>query len=448
MFPARAAVYPTTACYDVAPAERLTVGSSRRSLRCSGAARARRLAQDGVKRVAAIVTEYHHNSHADVIVSRLLQTDTLDGKGPRRKLRLVSLYTDQVPANDISRALARTHGFAIAPTVAQALTLGGDRLAVDGVLLVAEFGDYPVSDTGQTIYPKRRLFEQVVGVFRRTGQVVPVFIDKHLADTWTDASWIYETARSLKIPLMAGSSVPLTWRYPPDDVRDDRPLAEILVLSYHTLDGYGFHAVELAQALAERRRGGETGVARVRCLEGQEVWRCLERGEINRDLLDRALSVLSRPPPAGRSLASLVKIPTLFQVTYRDGLSVQILTLNGAVGEWSAAWRYQGDPAVRATLAYTQEARPLMHFTYLLRGIEQMFLTGRPAWPAERTLLSSGVLDRLLISRKDGGRSLDTPELGLSYPSTGAGPSRRPRPRTARLMDLRTGVLQTQPSPN
>ena len=374
--------------------------------------------QDGVKRVAAIVTEYHHNSHADVIVSRLLQTDTLDGKGPRRKLRLVSLYTDQVPANDISRALAKTHGFAITPTVAQALTLGGDRLAVDGVLLVAEFGDYPVSDTGQTIYPKRRLFEQVVSVFRRTGQVVPVFIDKHLADTWNDASWIYETARSLKIPLMAGSSVPLTWRYPPDDVRDDRPLAEILVLSYHTLDGYGFHAVELAQALAERRRGGETGVARVRCLEGQEVWRRLERGEINRDLLQRALSVLSRPPPTGRSLASLVKLPTLFQVTYRDGLSVQILTLNGAVGEWSAAWRYQGDPAVHASLAYTQEARPLMHFTYLLRGIEQMFLTGRPAWPAERTLLSSGVLDRLLISRKDGGRPLDTPELGLSYPST------------------------------
>jgi hypothetical protein len=372
---------------------------------------------DGPKRVAAIVTVYHHNSHADMIVSRLLQTDTLDGKGPSRRLRLVSLYTDQVASDDISRRLAKTHGFAIKPTVAEALTLGGDRLAVDGVLLVCEFGDYPVSDTGQTIYPKRRLVEQIVAVFRRTGQVVPVFIDKHLADNWTDASWIYETARALKVPLMAGSSVPGTWRYPPDDVHEDRPLDQILVLSYHTLDGYGFHAVELAQALAEARRGGETGVARVRCLEGADAWRSLDRAEIDRDLLQSALSVLRNPPPKGRSLKDLVKRPTLFEITYRDGLVVRILTLNGAVAEWSAAWRYRGDHAVHASLAYTQEARPFMHFAYQVRGIEQMFLTSRPAWPAERTLLSSGMLDRLLVSRKQAGRILDTPELGLSYES-------------------------------
>ena len=39
--------------------------------------------RDGRPRVAAIVTEYRHNSHADIIVSRLLQTDTLDGKGKK-----------------------------------------------------------------------------------------------------------------------------------------------------------------------------------------------------------------------------------------------------------------------------------------------------------------------------------------------------------------------------
>ncbi|SVE59518.1 uncharacterized protein METZ01_LOCUS512372, partial [marine metagenome] len=47
-----------------------------------------------------VVTEYRHNSHADVIVSRLLLTHTLDGKGERPNLKLVSLYTDQVPKND------------------------------------------------------------------------------------------------------------------------------------------------------------------------------------------------------------------------------------------------------------------------------------------------------------------------------------------------------------
>ncbi len=319
--------------------------------------------QEDVKRVAAVVTEYRPNTHADAIVSRLFQTDTLDGKGPRRRLKLVSLYMDQLPKGELGRALAKTYGFTISPSVAGALTLGGDRLAVDAVLLVAEHGNYPSSPTGQTIYPKRRLFEQIVAVFRRTGQVVPVFIDKHLADNWNDASWIYETARALHIPLMAGSSLPVAWRYPPDDIQKERRLAEILVLSYHTLDGYGFHALEIAQALAEARKGGESGVARVRCVEGAEVWRRLDRREVDPDLLKRALAVLRNKPPAGRSLPDLVKEPTLFQVTYRDGLNVQILTLNGAVGEWSGAWRVRGRPcgARQPVLCPGGEPRDAIH---------------------------------------------------------------------------------------
>ena len=59
------------------------------------------------KRIAAIVTEYRHNSHADAIVNRLLLTHTLDEKGERPNLKLVSLYTDQVPAGDTSRKWAK-----------------------------------------------------------------------------------------------------------------------------------------------------------------------------------------------------------------------------------------------------------------------------------------------------------------------------------------------------
>ena len=172
----------------------------------------------GQERVAAVTTVYYHNSHADVIVSRLLQTDTLDGKGQDSPLELASLYTDQKPANDISRMLAASHRFPIYDSIAGALTLGGDTLAVDGVLLVAEHGDYPASPTGNHQYPKRRFWDEILRVFRASGRVVPVFIDKHLADNWDDAKHIYDTARELKIPLMAGSSVPLTWRHPPADV--------------------------------------------------------------------------------------------------------------------------------------------------------------------------------------------------------------------------------------
>ena len=108
------------------------------------------------KNVAAIVTEYRHNSHADVIVGRLLQTYTLDDKGERPNLKLVSLYLDQVPENDTGKKWSKKYGVPIHKTIRGALTLGGDKLSVDGVLLVAEHGDYPKNAFGSQAFPKRR----------------------------------------------------------------------------------------------------------------------------------------------------------------------------------------------------------------------------------------------------------------------------------------------------
>ena len=176
------------------------------------------LKRDGRPRVAALVTEYRHNSHADIIVSRLLQTDTLDGKGKESPLELVSLYTDQVPENDTSRTLAATHRFPIYQTIGESLTLGTGQLAVDGILLIAEHGDYPRSETGNIQYPKRRFWEECLKVFDASKRVVPVFVDKHLADNWTDAKFLYDSAQERSIPIMAGSSLPTTWRRPAADV--------------------------------------------------------------------------------------------------------------------------------------------------------------------------------------------------------------------------------------
>src|SRR5262245_13431813 len=108
------------------------------------------------RRIAAVVTEYRHNSHADMIVSRLLLTDTLDGTGRRIPVELASLYTDQRPQSDISRRLSAVHGFPIESSTEDELTLSSGKLAVDGVFLVAEHGDYPDSATGNRQYPKRR----------------------------------------------------------------------------------------------------------------------------------------------------------------------------------------------------------------------------------------------------------------------------------------------------
>ena len=367
------------------------------------------------KKVAAVVTVYHHTSHADLIVSRLFQTDTLDGKGKKSPLTLAALYVDQFPKNDVSRKLAGQYHFPIYDKIADALTLGTGKLAVDGVLLVAEHGDYPDSDTGAVVWPKRRIFEEIVKVFEKSGRSVPVFIDKHIADNWTDAKWMYDTAQRLKIPLMAGSSLPVLWRHPDTDVERGAKLKEVVAVSYHTLDGYGFHALEMLQCLVERRRGGETGIKAVQCLTGNAVWEAGEKKLYDPELLKAALARMERSPKANQKLKELVNEPVLFAIEYADGLRASVLTLNGAVGEWSIAWRYWPSRRVDSTLFWTQEWRPLMHFTYLLNGIEQMMLTGKPTWPVERTLLTSGALDALLISKKEGGKRIETPQLQIRY---------------------------------
>ncbi len=99
-------------------------------------------------RVAAIVTEYRPRSHADVLVTKLLEGYDLFWTPVRPRVQVVSLYTDQVTANDISREIAGRHNLPIYPTIREALTCGSDSLAVDGVVLVGEHGDYPINEKG------------------------------------------------------------------------------------------------------------------------------------------------------------------------------------------------------------------------------------------------------------------------------------------------------------
>ena len=296
------------------------------------------------------MTEYRHNSHADVIVSRLLLTDMLDGTGRDSPLKLASLYTDQKPPNDISRLLAASHRFPIKPSIAETLTLGTGKLAVDGVLLVAEHGNYPFSATGNHQYPKRRFWDETIQVFRESGRVVPVFIDKHLSDNWEDARHIYDTARELKIPLMAGSSVPGTWRDPPADVARGARITQIV----------GLH-LRHDRRLRLPRAGGRAGPGRA--ASGRRDRRPLRPMPRRRRRLEgpgssrSATPSCSRPPcgacpPSEKGEAlnrGAVPDPKLMIVEYEDGLRAFLFELNGAVGDWTAAWRYEADRQVEST---------------------------------------------------------------------------------------------------
>src|SRR5690349_17445421 len=148
------------------------------------------------KRVAAILTMYTDDarlkSHAAVIVGRLLNGYTPDGVRTAPRTSVVSMYTDQVPSNDLSRGMAAQHGFKIYPTVAEALTLGTGKLAVDAVLFVGEHGNYPTNELGQKMYPRFELFSKITEEFRHSHRVVPVFSDKHLSYSWQKARAIYD----------------------------------------------------------------------------------------------------------------------------------------------------------------------------------------------------------------------------------------------------------------
>ncbi len=384
---------------------------SRRSL-LTGALATRSFAA-APKRIAAIVTEYRLNSHADVIVGRLFEGYDWDGRRQAPRVRVVSMYTDQVPKNDMSRSMAARHNVTIYPTVREALTLGGDMLAVDGVVLVGEHGNYPDNEKGQKLYPRYPLFRQIVEVFRQSKRSVPVFSDKHLSTDWDKAKWMYDQSRELRFPFMAGSSLPVTWRHPPLELDLGTPVERAVVTFYGPKEAYGFHALESLQCMVERRKGGETGIAAVQCLEGPAVWRWTDSNPFMSRLLENAIARSeSRKPGSPRDS---VKQPILFLLEYRSGLSAAVYMLNGYSRDATFSADVHGRPEPLSTEFWLQNGRPFSHFSALVHYIEQMLVTGRPAYPVERTLLTTGALAALMDSSYQGGKRLETPHLEVAY---------------------------------
>ena len=363
------------------------------------------------KSVAAIVTIYRKNSHADVIVGKILEGWRQDG-GPGPALEVASLYVDQFPSDDMSRRLAAKHGVPIVESIEKAITLGTDRVAVDGVLSIGEHGDYPWNDKGQHLYPRRRFFAAIADTFERHGQVVPVFNDKHPGPRWADALWMYNRARELKIPWMAGSSLPVTFRDPDVALPMGSQVEASLGVGYSGLDVYGFHTLDFLQCFLERRQGAENGVQWVQCLSADSIERLLANSTIRSDLLDSALKCSRTDRQT--VLQSATKASVIFLIQYVDGLLVPVLMQPAQANGISVAYKLQNQPVVATRGEERPEPRH-PHFAYLLKGIEQMIHTGQPAYPVERTMLSAGMLDRLLTSRQENGRRIETPELRIRY---------------------------------
>ena len=395
-------------------------GMNRRQFLASGgAAVSASSMQTAKKKVGAVLTMYTHDrlfTHSAVICGKMLEGYSPNGVFTQPRTRIVSMFTDQVPANDLSRPIAQKHDIKVYSTIKDTLTMGGDELAVDAVLFVGEHGDYPTNERGQKLYPRYELMERIVEVFRRTGKVAPVFHDKHFSYSWSKAKQTYNWSRELRFPLMAGSSIPLTVRTPELEIPYNAGMESAVVLGYGDLDAYGFHSLEALQCMVERRAGGETGIRSVEWVEGDAVWKWRDSGgQWSVPLLGAALATYPNPK-AGRPEDN-VKRPAAFLLEYRDGLRAVVFMLDGHVNGWSFACKMKGKSEPAATFfgqSPDAKVRELPHFDGLVHCVEEMFITGKPLYPVERTLLTTCALSVLFESRAWKKR-IETSELAIAY---------------------------------
>ena len=385
-------------------------------------------------RIAAVVTIYHKYAHAQHIVDRFLEGYGWNGRHHRPEMDLVALYVDQVGENDLSRDRAeRFPSMTVYPTIRETLTQGGHALDVDGVLLIGEHGDYPTNDRGQRLFPRYEFFREIVDVFRESGRSVPVFNDKHLSWKWEWCREMVNTARDMGFPMLAGSSLPVTWRTPSIDMPYGAPVTEAVCVACGGIDGGDIHALETLQCMVERREGGETGVRWVQAYRGDAVWKAHHEGVWSRELFESAMSRshtltpsrpgFNNPFPTIDDLKKIVEDPIAYVYEHHDGLRSAMLLLNGLVQDFNFAARIEGRDAPLSTQMYLPmpPARTTLanFFSPQVHHIERLFLTGEPSYPVERTLLTSGLViagvDSLAQEQGDGQRQVETPHLDIAY---------------------------------
>ena len=369
-------------------------------------------------RVAVIYTTCYHRSHAHVILENFLTPFLFNGKITQPAVEVVSLYADQISTSktnpDLTSDIVRRFKLPIYRTIGEALTLGGKELAVDAVLSIGEHGEYGTNRLGVRQYPRKRFFDEIVAVMRRSNRFVPIFNDKHLSYSWDWAREMVDTCQKHRIPFMAGSSVPLAQRRPEFEMPANCVVEEAVSIHGGPFEIYDFHGLEVLQAFIESRKSGETGITHVEYLPREPLFQAAQKGRWSLDLARAAMRV-----EFGAKLPDITRPinghePWGILLTYRDGTKATILRLGFSGTRWNFACKLAGERLPRATSHYVGPWRNRCLFMALSNAIQQFFVRRESPYPLERTLLTTGALEAAVRSRA-AGDAMETPHLNIAY---------------------------------
>ena len=385
-----------------------------------------RAAEPQRKRIAFLGTTVHQHSHAQHFLDRFAMGQIWKGAWAAPRLEVAGVYLDQYRDDDLGKSRVAKYGLASYPTIEEALTLGGEKLAVDGVAIIGEHGDYPKTAKGQTRYPRYEWFQKVVKVFEDSGRAVPVFNDKHLSTDWDECVEMVDDSRRLGFPFYAGSSLPVTWRLPSIDMPFDVPLAESVCVAYGGIDSYDFHALETAQCMSERRRGGEVGISSVLTLSGEPLYTYLAGRETTAKLFVAALCRSHTLPVDGGYPTAPITLEWAREqlpnttgsfIEHRDGFHTAMF-LTGIQDFNYAGLRSDTGDVVSCQMMLPMPGRGATtadFFNPLSRHVEEMVLTGKTVYPIERTLLTSGMVIGGVDSIAAGNTRVETPGMKVVY---------------------------------
>ncbi|MCA9185080.1 MAG: hypothetical protein R3E01_03250 [Pirellulaceae bacterium] len=380
------------------------------------------------KKIAFLGTEVRQHSHAQHFLDRLTQGYAWQSNWTAPRVDVASVYIDQFPDGDLARHRIEKHKLKQFPSITEALTLGGDKLAVDGVVIIAEHGDYPRNDKGQTRYPRYRWFKEVTDVFVDSGRSVPVFNDKHLSTSWDECQEMVDLSKQLGFAFQAGSSLPVTWRLPQFDLPYHCQLKESVCVAYGGVDSYDFHALETAQCMSERRAGGEVGIRSVHAVRGPKLWELLDDPQHARtqQLMVAALTRSHNLPVEGGFPTAAVTyewarnaLPDTiaYFIEHLDSFRTTIFLT--AIQDFNYAGYLSDTNEIVSCQMYLpmpgHGSTTADFFTPLVRHIESMIITGQSPYPVERTLLTSGMVIGGVDSLHQGQIKIDTPEMRVAY---------------------------------